>query len=122
MKRLAKILLAAVLVLSAREGANAAQYTDSARGYSVIYPDTWHALTWANHPREVTLRNFPEEQYLHGGNVPFGGAETGIRGSDSLHNHVTDFFRSGIGHNIDPRLPLGVARGSASPSPTNIGG
>ncbi len=47
---------------------------------------------------------------------------TGIRGSDGLHNHVTDFLRSGIGHNIDLRLAAGIVRGSASPSRANIGG
>ena len=34
---------------------------------------------------------------------------TGVRGSDNLSSHVTDFFRSSIGHNIDPRLPAAIA-------------
>jgi len=58
--------------------AEAAQFTSPIPGYSFTYPDTWHTVKWANHPEAVTLRNFPDDQSLQLGNVPFGGAEIGI--------------------------------------------
>src|ERR1700687_1412985 len=76
MKRLARILFAIILLLiSFSIRADAAQYSDPAFGYSFAYPDTWHALKGANEPNVVVLRNFPDDQSLQLGNVPFGGAQ-----------------------------------------------
>jgi hypothetical protein len=81
MRKQAHIILAAALVLVSVvswRNAAAAQYTDTAFNYSFNYPDGWHAVKWANHPEAVTLRNFPDDQSLQLGNVPFGGAEIGV--------------------------------------------
>ncbi len=72
------VTLALILFVSC-PSIQAAQYTDSCFGYSFVYPDTWQAQTWADHPGTVVLRSFAEEQYLHGGNVPPGGAEITVR-------------------------------------------
>ena len=81
MKRQAHITLAAALVLVSAapwQPADAAQFTNPALNFSLTYPDSWHALTWASEPNVVLLRSFPDDQALHGGNVPFGGAEINV--------------------------------------------
>jgi hypothetical protein len=78
MKSLAHMLLAAafgVIPLLRGQVAEAAQYTDTTFSYSFTYPDTWQTYADPLHPGAVVVRNFPDDQYLQGGNVPFGGTE-----------------------------------------------
>jgi hypothetical protein len=66
----------ALSLLLSVPSANAAQYVDTAVGYSFTYPDDWTA-----EPHEdggVTIRNFPIGEYLHGGVPPMGGADIAI--------------------------------------------
>lgn len=58
--------------------AQAAQYTDASFNYRFTYPDTWHTDTREERPGTVVLRNFPDDQILQLGNVPFGGAEVRV--------------------------------------------
>jgi len=62
-------------LFAARQAADAAQYTDTRFGYSLIYPDAWHTKKWAGHPGLVVLRSFPDNETLQGGDPPFGGAQ-----------------------------------------------
>lgn len=55
----------------------AAQFTNTACGYSVTYPDGWNPLVDPD-SHSLNLANFPWEQ-IHGGiSVPPGGARIGI--------------------------------------------
>jgi hypothetical protein len=58
--------------------AEAAQYTDSSFNYSSTYPDSWHTDTREERPGTVVVQNFPDDQILQLGNVPFGGAEVRV--------------------------------------------
>ncbi len=80
MKCLALISLAAAFMVGSASivaRADGARYSDPAFGFSFVYPDAWHPLTWPDDPGLVILRNF--DQLLHGGNVPSGGAEIAVR-------------------------------------------
>jgi len=57
------------------QAADAAQYTDTRFGYSLIYPDAWHTKKWAGHPGHVVLRSFPDDKTFRDGDPPFGGGQ-----------------------------------------------
>jgi len=81
MRRKAHIIFAAALVLislASWHTADAAQYRDSSFNYSFTYPDGWHTDTREERPGTVVVRNFPDDQILQLGNVPFGGAEVWV--------------------------------------------
>jgi hypothetical protein len=81
MRKQAHVILAAALVVASSapwQAANAAQYTDSFFNYSFTYPDGWHTDTREERPGTVVVRNFPDDQILRLGNVPFGGAEVRV--------------------------------------------
>ncbi len=81
MKSLAHTLLAAafgIISLVRGQVAEAAQYTDTIFNYSFVYPDAWQARPSDTNPGKVILTNFPDDQYLQGGNVPLGGAQIDV--------------------------------------------
>jgi hypothetical protein len=55
----------------------AAQFTDTAQGFTLTYPDDWNAEVGL-HGRGVVLRNFPAEDTPEGGFVPPSGAAISI--------------------------------------------
>jgi hypothetical protein len=81
MKKQPYITLAAAVALVSFlpwRAAHAAQYRDSSFNYSFTYPDGWHTDTREERPGTVVVRNFPDDQILQLGNVPFGGAEVRV--------------------------------------------
>jgi hypothetical protein len=65
--------LVVCVILVGSHAASGAQYTDSVLGFSFSYPDSWHVKTW--HRGEVTVRNFPDDEAIQGGDPPKGGTQ-----------------------------------------------
>jgi len=71
-----RILLSIATLLIIASGltpAEAAQFTNSAQGYSLAYPDAWNTYVRPGN-RGVSIRNFPPNETPEGGVVPPGGA------------------------------------------------
>lgn len=65
--------LALCVILLGRHATLGAQYGDSLLGFSFSYPDSWHVTKW--HRTQLSIRNFPDDEALQGGDPPKGGAQ-----------------------------------------------
>ena len=86
----------AAFVLFVPQPANAARFTHPTLGYSLAYPDTWHA-GFIPPPGGLTLTSFPE--YQHGGVIPPGGVDIHVlllspdQTNDTAINDLTRYDR-----------------------------